>query len=95
MFSIYVGNENRLTINIVEYAGLCFRDVAHSRHFVPSKLHAFSPQVNYTDQATATCRRSLCQFLRIEGVAWSAQRIPTALNLDFLDPDFVSSRMLT
>jgi hypothetical protein len=23
--------------------------------------------------------------LRIEGVAWSAQRIPTAVNLDFLD----------
>jgi hypothetical protein len=24
-------------------------------------------------------------FLRVEGVAWSAQRIPTAVNLDFLD----------
>jgi hypothetical protein len=24
-------------------------------------------------------------FLRIEGVAWSAQRIPTAVNLGFLD----------
>jgi hypothetical protein len=24
-------------------------------------------------------------FLRIEGVAWSAQRIPTTVNLDFLD----------
>jgi hypothetical protein len=24
-------------------------------------------------------------FLRVEGAAWSAQRIPTAANLDFLD----------
>jgi hypothetical protein len=27
----------------------------------------------------------MCQILRIEGVAWSAQRIPTDVNLDFLD----------
>jgi hypothetical protein len=26
-------------------------------------------------------------YLRIEGVAWSAQRIPTAVNLGFLDPE--------
>jgi hypothetical protein len=26
-------------------------------------------------------------FLRIEGVAWSVPRIPTAVNLDFLDPE--------
>jgi hypothetical protein len=39
---------------------------------------AFSPQANYTDRATAACRRSQCQLLRIEGVAWSAQ-------LGFLD----------
>jgi hypothetical protein len=46
---------------------------------------AFSTQANYTDRATAACRRILCQLLRIEGVAWSAQRIPTAVNLGFLD----------
>jgi hypothetical protein len=51
----------------------------------------FSPQANYTDRATAACRRSMyvrmckCQLFRIEGVAWSAQRIPTAVNLGFLD----------
>jgi hypothetical protein len=28
-----------------------------------------------------------CQLLRIEGVAWSAQRIPKAVNLHFLDPE--------
>jgi hypothetical protein len=26
-------------------------------------------------------------FLRTEGIAWSVQRIPTAVNLDFLDPE--------
>jgi hypothetical protein len=46
---------------------------------------AFSPQANYTDRATAACRRSFCELLRIEGVAWSAQRIPTDVNYGFLD----------
>jgi hypothetical protein len=40
---------------------------------------ALSPQANYTDWATAACGRSKCQLLRIEGVAWSAQRIPWPL----------------
>jgi hypothetical protein len=46
---------------------------------------AVSPFANYTDRATAACRRSYCQLLRIEGVAWSAQRIPTAVNIGFQD----------
>jgi hypothetical protein len=29
----------------------------------------------------------LVSILRIEGVAWSAQRIPKAVNLDFIVPD--------
>jgi hypothetical protein len=29
-------------------------------------------RANYTDQATVTCRRSLCQRLMIEGATWSA-----------------------
>jgi hypothetical protein len=36
------------------------------------KLHGLSPRVNYTDRATAACRRSDCQLLRIEGATWSA-----------------------
>jgi hypothetical protein len=43
------------------------------------KLHGLSPRANYTDRATATCRRSDCQLLRIEGATWSAWRIPTAV----------------
>jgi hypothetical protein len=37
------------------------------------------------ERTTAACWRSLCQRLRREGVAWSAQRIPTVVNLGFLD----------
>jgi hypothetical protein len=53
------------------------------------KLRGFSPQANYTDWAAVACRRSQCQLLRIESVALSAQRIPTAANLDFLDPELL------
>jgi hypothetical protein len=30
-------------------------------------LHGLSPQANFTDRATAACRRSDCQLLRIHG----------------------------
>jgi hypothetical protein len=36
------------------------------------KLHGLSPRANYTDRATAACRRSDCQRVRIEGATWSA-----------------------
>jgi hypothetical protein len=42
-----------------------------------------SPRANYTDRATAACRRSDCQLLRIEGATWSAWRIPTVVFLVF------------
>jgi hypothetical protein len=44
-----------------------------------SKLRGLSPRANYTDRATAACRRSDCQLLRIEGDTWSAWRIPTTV----------------
>jgi hypothetical protein len=52
----------------------------HSEHSVhnaitntkETKLHGLSPRANYTDRATAACRRSDCQLLRIEGATWSA-----------------------
>jgi hypothetical protein len=44
-----------------------------------NKLRGLSSQANYTDRATAACRGSWFQLLRIEGVAWWAQRIPTAV----------------
>jgi hypothetical protein len=33
-------------------------------------LRGLNPQANYTDRATAACRRSYCQLLRIEGAKW-------------------------
>jgi hypothetical protein len=36
-----------------------------------TKLHGLSPRANYTDRATAACRRSDCQLLRVEGATWS------------------------
>jgi hypothetical protein len=44
-----------------------------------NKLHGLSPRANYTDRATAACRRSDCQLLRIKVATWSAWRIPTAV----------------
>jgi hypothetical protein len=49
-----------------------------------NKLRGRSPQANYTERATAACRRNR-KPLRVEGVVWSAQRIPTAINLGFLN----------
>jgi hypothetical protein len=37
-----------------------------------NKLHGLSSRANYTDRATAACRRSDCQLLRIEVATWSA-----------------------
>jgi hypothetical protein len=44
-----------------------------------TKLHGLSPRANYTDRATAACRRNDCQLLRLEGATWSAWRSPTAV----------------
>jgi hypothetical protein len=46
---------------------------------------ASNTQANYTDRAIAVCRRSWYQIWRIEGVAWSAHWIPTAVNLSSLN----------
>jgi hypothetical protein len=50
-----------------------------------TKLHGLSPRENYTDRATAACRRSDCQLVRIEGATWSTWRIPPTVFLGFLD----------
>jgi hypothetical protein len=41
-------------------------------HIEKKNLHGLSPRANYTDRATAACRRSDCQLLRIKGATWSA-----------------------
>jgi hypothetical protein len=45
--------------------------IAHTVY--KTKLHGLSPR------ATAACRRSDCQLVRIEGAKWSAWRIPPAV----------------
>jgi hypothetical protein len=57
----------------------CIIQVIHSLQSTKKKLHRLSPRPNYTDRATAACRRNDCQLLRIEGATWSAWRIPTSV----------------
>jgi hypothetical protein len=56
---------------------------AHTHTKTKTEFRGRSPQTKYTDRATSACRRSWCQLMRIEGVAWSAQRTPTAVFSDF------------
>jgi hypothetical protein len=56
---------------------------SHKTKKTKTKLHGLSPRANYTDRATAACRRSDCQIVRIEGATWSAWRIPPAVFFRF------------
>jgi hypothetical protein len=67
----------------LQYCDVCDKRILDNE--TKSKLRGLSPRANYTDQSTAACLRSWCQFLWIEGVVWSANRIPTARILGFLD----------
>jgi hypothetical protein len=77
-------NSIRLSVNATEYGRACFVKEDYCKLKLKTKLRSRSPQANYTDQATASCRRSYYQTLRVEGVAWLTQRIPMADNLGFL-----------
>jgi hypothetical protein len=59
--------EKNVVIKSIIYGTGCLENI-----FV-KKLRGISPQTNYvySDRATIACRRSWCQLLRIEGVAWS------------------------
>jgi hypothetical protein len=56
----------------VNKKGKILADIQIARSSYKEKLHGLSPRANYTDRATAACRRSDCQLLRIEGAKWSA-----------------------
>jgi hypothetical protein len=43
----------------------------YSMHYI-YKHHGLSPRANYTDRATAACRRSDCQLLWRKCATWSA-----------------------
>jgi hypothetical protein len=53
-----------------------YRDIPE---LTKTKLRGLSPRANCTHCATAACRRSYFQLLRIEDATWSAWRIPTAV----------------
>jgi hypothetical protein len=46
-----------------------------NKTILKTKLRGLNPRANYTDQATASFRRSYCQLLLIESPTWSAWRI--------------------
>jgi hypothetical protein len=60
-----------------------------SAHFSQAAIYGFRETatlwLNYTDRATATCRRSSCQFMRIEGVACVTVTDPFGRILGILD----------
>jgi hypothetical protein len=76
----FTASESLVTIYVKENwnNGLCSTQ---------TQLCGFCSKANNTDRATASCRWSQCKLLRIENVAWSAQRITTAVNLDILDAE--------
>jgi hypothetical protein len=53
-------------------ASCCVTYVYYTNLNLKLKLHGLSPRANYTDRATATCQRSDCQLVRVEGATWSA-----------------------
>jgi hypothetical protein len=48
-------------------------------------LHGLSPRKDYTYRATAACRQSDCQLLRIEGATVDSVTDPYGRILGFLD----------
>jgi hypothetical protein len=53
----------QLGLSLTKMYWLLGRDSKLSK--TKTKLHGLSPRANYTDRATAACRRSYCQLLRI------------------------------
>jgi hypothetical protein len=65
----------KISLKQVSFALLNEQTRHHTLTYVTGgegELHGLSPRVNYTDRATAACRRSDCQLVRIEGATWSA-----------------------
>jgi hypothetical protein len=80
VFLVYILLTSSLT-----FGPFCSFDTESVNKWQLKKLRGFGPRANYTDRSTAACWRIYCQLLRIVGVACSAQRISTVVNLGFLD----------
>jgi hypothetical protein len=75
----YISQHLALPDTSIQHNCISFKQIIPQIHTSQSrfkKFHGLSPRANYTDRATAACRRSDCQLVRIEGVTWSAGRIP-------------------
>jgi hypothetical protein len=53
-------------VGSVSCQSLSLESTIVSQYIQTNKLHGLSPRANYTDRATAACRRSDCQLLRIK-----------------------------
>jgi hypothetical protein len=54
-------------------------------NLIKKKLHGLSPRANYSDQATAACRRSDCQLFADRGCHVVSVMDPYGRILGFLD----------
>jgi hypothetical protein len=59
--SVYISNIYYYIIYIYIYSVMSVYVIYESRLSALNKLRGFSPLANYTDRATAACRRSSCQ----------------------------------
>jgi hypothetical protein len=93
--------QNHFTLKI---AVVCSSEISvlmrATRHHIPkdgvlrsqTNSVAFSPQANYTDWTTATCRRNLVPTFVDRRVSRGQRgRSPTVVNLSFLDRFFVAT----
>jgi hypothetical protein len=78
VFSQHIGNP-LVSLHMKFGARLHLHNIYGIFSWTNKKLSGLSPRANYTDQATAACRRSYWQLLRAEGVTWPARRIPLAV----------------
>jgi hypothetical protein len=57
----------------------------NQRYIIIKKLHGLSPRANYTDRATAACRRSDCKLSSDRGCHVVSVTDPYGRILGFLD----------
>jgi CBS-domain-containing membrane protein len=60
-------------------------NLSRKRAVKKKKLHGLSPRANYTDRATAACRRSDCQLFADRGCHVVSVTDPYGRMLGFLD----------
>jgi hypothetical protein len=84
LYSMIVIQKKRQLYPAYVFLIIWFRKITQAVEKAPfnrlkTKLRDLSPRANYTDRATALVGEVSTNFLRIEGAAWSARRIPTAV----------------